>query len=179
MGSAVNESELSANLKTYADAGCGGLHIIPIYGVKGEEKNFIPYLSERWLHMLDFTVKEAAKNGLGVDMTLGTGWPFGGPQVKPELGAQKFEISSDGGKYILQMKPTGQQVKRAAPGGEGLVVDHFNKLAVDDYLKPFEQAFSSENYGVRAFYNDSYEVYDANWTPDFFDKFLKLRGYEL
>ena len=29
------------------------------------------------------------------------------------------------------------------------------------------------------FFNDSYEVYHANWTPTLFDEFLKRRGYDL
>ena len=37
---------------------------------------------------------------------------------------------------------TCQQVKRAAPGGEGLVMDHFNPTAVKNYLSRFDDAFS-------------------------------------
>jgi hypothetical protein len=44
MGSAVDEKNITANLEDYAKAGFGGMHIIPIYGVKGEESKFIPYL---------------------------------------------------------------------------------------------------------------------------------------
>ena len=39
-GSAVNEADLKISLQKYAEAGFGGLHIIPIYGVKGEEEKF-------------------------------------------------------------------------------------------------------------------------------------------
>ncbi|MFT4735242.1 MAG: hypothetical protein ACI9DJ_001117 [Algoriphagus sp.] len=178
-GSAVNEADLASNLKTYAEAGFGGLHIIPIYGVKGEEDKFIPYMSERWLEILDFTTKEASKNGLGIDMSLGTGWPFGGAQVKQENGAKKYELFKDGGEWILSSKLTGQQVKRAAPGGKGLVIDHFSKEAAETYFSLFGKAFTKKNYDVRAFYNDSYEVYGANWTMDFLENFKKLRGYDI
>ena len=75
MGSAVNEKDIAKNLEDFAAAGFGGLHIIPIYGVKGEEANFINYLSPKWVEMLDFTVEKAKTLGLGIDMTLGTGWP--------------------------------------------------------------------------------------------------------
>jgi hypothetical protein len=175
-GSAVNETDLAANLKTYADAGFGGMHIIPIYGVKGEEDKFISYMSDRWLEILDFTTKEAAKNGMGIDMSLGTGWPFGGPEVSIGHGAKKFVLNANN---ELTVSPTGQKVKRAAPGGEGLVIDHFSKGAADAYFDLFGKAFKKKNYGVRAFYNDSYEVYGANWTTDFLQKFKELRGYDL
>ena len=179
MGSAVTKEGIKQNLATYAKAGFGGLHIIPIYGVKGEEANFIPYLSPQWFEMLDYTLIEAHKNGLGIDMSLGSGWPFGGAQVMPKDAAKEFKINELNGKYELIIANTNQKVKRSAPGAEGLVVDHFDKNAVTHYLEPFEKAFSKKNYPIRAFYNDSYEVYGANWTPDFFEKFKKYRGYNL
>lgn len=182
MGSAVNKKDITQNLEDFAGAGFGGMHIIPIYGVKGEEAHFIPYLSPAWLEMLDYTVQEANRLGLGIDMTVGTGWPFGGAHVTEADAAKAFSIKKStktGDKYTLEIVPTKQKVKRPAPGGEGWVLDHFNATAIDHYFEPFKQAFSSKNYGVRAFYNDSYEVYGANWTPDFLKKFKILRGYDL
>lgn len=179
LGSAVNKADLAQNIKSYADAGFGGLHIIPIYGVKGEEANFIPYLSPEWLEMLDFTVNEAQKHGLGIDMSLGTGWPYGGKQVTDADAAQKFRLSITGETLQLTSEPTKQKVKRAAPGAEGWVIDHFSKQAVENYLAVFDSVFTAKNYGVRAFYNDSYEVYEANWTPHFFAFFQEKRGYNL
>ncbi len=72
------------------------------------------------------------------------------------------------------------KVKRAAPGGEGLVIDHFDKQAVANYLKHIEAAF--ERTGTlypRTFFNDSYEVSEATWTPTLFQEFEKRRGYKL
>jgi alpha-L-rhamnosidase len=179
LGSAVNERDVSKNLEDFAQAGFGGMHIIPIFGVKGEEANFIPYLSPKWVNMLDFTVKEAQRLGLGIDMTLGTGWPFGGAQVADADAAKSFKINKLGEKYTLEVIPTKQKVKRAAPGAEGWVLDHFDTAAVNRYFHPFDSIFNKKNIGVRAFYNDSYEVYGANWTTDFFKKFKILRGYDL
>jgi hypothetical protein len=179
MGSAVNERDITKNLEDFAQAGFGGMHIIPIFGVKGEEANFIPYLSPKWVEMLDFTVKEAQRLGLGIDMTLGTGWPLGGAHVADADAAKSFKINKLGEKYVLEIVPTKQKVKRAAPGAEGWVLDHFDTAAVNRYFHPFDSIFNKKNIGVRAFYNDSYEVYGANWTTDFFKKFKILRGYDL
>jgi alpha-L-rhamnosidase len=173
--SAVNEADIKINIQKYAAAGFGGMHIIPIYGVKGEEQKTIPYLSQRWVKILEYTVSEAKKLNLAIDMTLGTGWPFGGSWLKPGFEAQKYEIENQ--KFISL--PTGQKVKRAAPGAEGLVLDHFNKNAVQNYFLPFDSLFRKQNIGIRAFYNDSYEAYGANWTPDFPEKFEKLRSYSI
>ena len=78
----------------------------------------------------------------------------------------------------------GKQVERAGPGGEGDVIDHFSKTATQHYLQRFDTAFAGRKLtGLRAFFNDSYEVDDAqgegNWTPNLFAEFAKRRGYDL
>ena len=86
------------------------------------------------------------------------------------------------GKWIIYAVFAGktlQKVKRAAPGGEGYTLDHFSPYATKDYLKTFDNAFGNSNYGIRSFFNDSYEVYNADWTPDFLNEFKKRRNYDL
>ncbi|MDR1023640.1 MAG: hypothetical protein LBL94_10280 [Prevotellaceae bacterium] len=73
-----------------------------------------------------------------------------------------------------------QQVKRAAPGGEGYVLDHLSKSAVTKYLRRFDDAFAQSGAPLPgAFFNDSYEVYGADWTPELLTEFAKRRGYKL
>jgi hypothetical protein len=81
MGSIINEKDVTAEMDKYTRAGLGGLEITPIYGVKGYEDRFIPYLSPQWMDMLNHTLKEAERLDLGMDMATGNGWPFGGPWV--------------------------------------------------------------------------------------------------
>ena len=72
------------------------------------------------------------------------------------------------------------KVKRAAPGGEGLVIDHFDRKAVANYLAHIEAAFERTNTPYpHTFFNDSYEVADATWTPTLLKEFEKRRGYKL
>ena len=71
--------------------------------------------------------------------------------------------------YAAFSGKTLQQVKRAAPGGEGNVMDHMSKQAVEVYLKRFDDAFKGKSPGIGAFFNDSYEVYGATWSAGFFD----------
>ena len=237
MGSAVDERNLSRLMQTYADAGFGGLEIAPIYGAKDYESSYIPFLSPRWMEVLHHTVAEADRLGMGIDLTTGTGWPFGGPQVSPDDAAtraifrifqlnggqpmmekivpadpkhQSAELRSltaydDSGQahlltdsvahdgtlrwtpshgkwelYAVFIGKTGQKVKRAAPGGEGFTLNHFSDKALNNYLGRFDDAFgSSRPLGIRAFYNDSYEVYGADWTAGLFEAFQERRGYDL
>ncbi len=175
MGSAVNKADITAQLEYFSKSGLGGVHIIPIYGVKGYEKAGIPFLGMQWLDVMQHTIREGKRLGLGVDMTTGTGWPFGGPNVTRATAAQSMTVT-DGKPSV---KPTGQKVKRAAPGGEGLVLDPFNANGMVQYLSRFDSAFSKSPQKPRAMYNDSYEAYGANWTDDFAQQFKSRRNYDL
>ncbi|MGR3810774.1 glycosyl hydrolase [Jiulongibacter sp. NS-SX5] len=227
MGSAVNEAGIKYNLEQFAKAGLGGVEITPIYGVKGEDENFLPFLSDKYLKKLNYTTHIADSLGLKVDMVLGTGWPYGGPQVESEHAATKlrhellevsksqtidhaietpsfeplvaaiavnhtgetiniekqivnnrlkWESSIDGKIYLFFAGKTGQKVKRAAPGGEGFTVDHYSKNALEDYLKPYSEKLNAP---IRAIFNDSYEVYSTDFTPDFLQQFETKRGYSI
>lgn len=176
MGSAVDSVNLTRNMEMYAKAGIGAVEITPIYGVKGNEANDIEFLSPRWMRMLGHTIAEGNRLGIEVDMNTGTGWPFGGPLVSTEEAATKATFAGDS----LVVGKTRQMVKRAAPGGVGFVLDHFNRQAVEHYLERFDKAF--EESGVpypHTFFNDSYEVYGADWTPNLLNEFEQRRGYRL
>ncbi|MEN9958895.1 MAG: hypothetical protein RLZZ474_1139 [Bacteroidota bacterium] len=222
-GSAVTEKGITHNLEAFAQAGFGGLHIIPIYGAKGYESGFLTYLGPEWKQKFAFVLKEARRLHLGIDMTLGTGWPLGGAHVNTSDAAkryllesrtispnQSFQIPSGdvqavsvfvGGQfekelisehlnsftasdkgatvYVLTQQGTGQQVKRAAPGGEGLVIDHFSKTAFEHYRAEFVPLLKQAHAPLRALYNDSYEVYGANYTPKLLETFEQLNHYDL
>ena len=176
LGSAVDREGLSYNLEEFAKAGIGGYEVTPIYGVKGNEQNDIQYLSPEWMEMYSFLVSESERLGLQCDLNNGTGWPFGGPHITPDIAAQKMQITQDGIKSVQ----TGQKVKRAAPGGEGFVMDHYNPEALKTYLKRFDEAF--EKSGAKwphTWFNDSYEVYGADWTPAFAEIFKERYGYDI
>lgn len=172
MGNAVDSANISLQLNQFKESGLGGVHIIPVYGVKGYESKFIPFMSNQWLQFVMYTIAKADTLGLGVDLTLGTGWPYGGKNVLPQDAAKKFVYEADQVKIIQ----TQQKVKRAAPGAEGWVIDYFDSTALANYLQPFNVLSTLK---LRAIYNDSYEVYEANSTGNFFEKFKTLRGYDI
>ena len=92
LGSAVDRENLGREMQRYRQGGLGGIHIVPIYGAKGAEERYIDYLSPRWLEMLAFAVEQGKRLGLGVDMTTGTGWCFGGPNIPAELGCRTLVV---------------------------------------------------------------------------------------
>lgn len=290
-GSAVTQSGITAELEALKAAGIGGVELTPIFGVIGEDQDFIPYLSPQWMGMLDHVLAEAKRLDLGVDMATGTGWPFGGPWVgdagackymadtvyylkagqrlndpifyeqKPILRVARSNPRRPAGNTAVPLGPYqvthedlvqsigdnedlqglaldqvrfkktlplialmaysnngqildlkekvaenglldwtapegewklyalfqglhGKMVERAAPGGEGNVIDHFSGEAIQHYLQRFDSAFAGHDISyLRAFFNDSYEVDDArgqsNWTDNLLREFNQRRGYDL
>lgn len=219
MGSAVDKENLGWNLDQYAKAGIGAVEITPLYGVQGNDKNDIPYLSPRWMEMLRFVEKKDKELGIETDMATGTGWPFGGPwvplseaackavfvdtivDVKKKLMDINFTLPEKERNFaklkVIKAYPvagatkkkrvialyesrTRQKVKRAAPGGEGYVIDHFDSTAVAHYLAHIDSAFTASGTPFpHTFFNDSYEVYGANWTPTLLTEFENMHGYKL
>lgn len=231
MGNAVDPANLTRLMEQYQAAGIGGLEICPIYGAHGYENRFIDFLSPQWMEMLAHTTREAQRLRLGLDMTTGTGWPFGGPTVSDADASARImqaEYRAVPGATISETLPAGrlqtimayppagdpidltdhvkngkldwtvptgtgqwhlyaitlngpvQKVKRAAPGGEGNVLDPFSTAKLDRYLDRFDKAFAGFRAPLpRAQFHDSYEYYNANWTDDFLARFQKQRGYDL
>ena len=133
LGSAVNEDNLKWNICQYAQAGIGTLEITPIYGVKGNAVNNIKFMSSQWLDMLKYAVEQGRQQGIDIDMTTGTGWPFGGPMVKSAESASKLvteemKLTGDGSKELtMTLTNSISQLQRvlAYPqkGNEGTVTD--------------------------------------------------------
>jgi hypothetical protein len=88
LGNIGTKQDFSVQMERYAKAGLGGLEITPIYGVRGQEKRFRDYLSPEWMSLLDHVLDEGQRLGLGIDMSTGTGWPFGGPWVTKDFAAR-------------------------------------------------------------------------------------------
>lgn len=151
MASAVDTNNLTRELTRYRDAGLGGVHIIPIYGAKGWESNSLTYLSPTWMEMLGHTVREASRLGLGVDMTTGTGWCFGGPGVTDEEANasvvwRTLEVPA-GGKLTQKLDAkTTQAVIAFQPDGQPQ--DLTQKLALDGTLELPDSSVPSVLYVV-------------------------------
>lgn len=229
MASAVDEANLTRELETFKAAGLGGVHIIPIYGAKGYEKRYVEYLGPRWGALLEHTVREAKRLRMWVDMTTGSGWNFGGPNIPdgmanalvkwkredlhggqsctldiPENSVQAVMAFNGRGQAVdlsdsitpegtvvwtapegqwtvlaLWQENSGIVVERAAPGGEGWMLNLFQGGVMPHYLERFDAFFDAYAGPMpRAMYHDSYE-YRCDWASDLFSEFEKRRGYRL
>jgi len=90
----------------------------------------------------------------------------------------EFEIS------VISWRNKFREVMHGAPGGDGPVLDHFNKTAVEKYLERTSNGLKpvfGENLGnhIRSMFCDSIELSGANWTGDFSKEFEKRNGYEI
>jgi len=129
MGSAVDAEGIEAQCKAMKEAGMGGFHVIPIYGARGYENRYRKYLSPDWMVAFKMAVDTAGKYALGVDMTMGSGWCFGGPQLVPEYGAWKVETVPGGKPPYIKWSLTEQKVKRGGLGGVGPMMDPYSCAA--------------------------------------------------
>jgi hypothetical protein len=240
-GPAVIKAELEREMKLMKEGGIGGFEVQPVYPLALDDPaagiRNLPYLSDEFLDALRFTSEKARELGLRMDLTLGSGWPYGGAQVPIRDAAGKLKIVrkrvaagassmplpnlGEGEKLLAvflhnQNQPakdeetrelneikedavslpanagsqevlffisgrTGMKVKRPAVGAEGFVLNHYDRAAVQGYLKNvgdrLVQALRpSSPYAV---FCDSLEVYESDWTDDFPAEFQKRRGYDL
>jgi hypothetical protein len=97
-GGAVTPAEITRELTFMRDAGLRGAEIQPVYPVTVDDPargiHHHRYYSPEWYDLLRHASREARRLGLQLDLTLGSGWPYGGPFVPPELGARRLRLVS-------------------------------------------------------------------------------------
>lgn len=230
-GPAVQDGEIDREISAMQAGGFGGFEVQPTYPLSPDDPSRgianIPYLSDPFIARLAHAGETARQKGMRIDVTIGSGWPFGGPYVPvtqaasmvrmaqlampagetsacapaPGAGEQLLAAYLDGRRIALidgcvhlplAAAPrqidlaiagrTGQQVKRAAVGAEGFVIDHIDASAVQHHLQVVGnrllQAFPRDQ-PPYAMFSDSLEAYGSSWTGDLPQEFRRRRGYDL
>jgi hypothetical protein len=208
-GPAWEAAECERQLRRMADQHIGGVLVFPTYPIALDDpargiRNVL-FLSPEFLGVLRSVCESAHRLGLTVDIVLGTGWPYGGPSVSLADGAKAIRLrrSSDGTaapalregeRQVAQAagrapgetlwfvsSPTRMEVKRAALGAEGLVLDHYSRAALERYLEAVGDKLvgAAPAGGIRSIFCDSLEVYRASWTEKLPEYFAARRGYDL
>ncbi|WP_116810575.1 glycosyl hydrolase [Steroidobacter cummioxidans] len=231
-GPAVTHVELDRQIAAMKAGGFGGFEVQPVYALSTDDPSSgivnTPYLSDPFLAALRHTSETARASGMRMDVTLGSGWPFGGPHVPITQAAAEIRrveitipasassitlpVMEPGERAValflndarlplvngpaLDVRPvqqerkaclfvagrTGQQVKRAAVGAEGFVIDHISSGAVANHLAAVGDRLLSAFDGATkpyAMFSDSLESYGASWTDDLPQEFERRRGYDL
>ena len=98
-GAAVTKPELEREIKAMKAAGIGGFEIQPVYPLALDDPasgiRNLPYLSPGFLDALHFAASEGQSQGMRVDMTLTSGWPYGGAYLPVSLASGMLRIVRD------------------------------------------------------------------------------------
>ncbi len=93
-GPAVTKSQLQREMELMKGGGIGGFEVQPTYPLaldgEGQGLKNLPFLSPEFLEAVRFTATKAKDLGLRMDLTLGSGWPYGGPPFTPGEGAGRL-----------------------------------------------------------------------------------------
>src|SRR4030095_12060580 len=93
-GPAVTKAELEREMRLMKEGGIGGFEVQPVYPLALDNDangiKTLPFLSDEFLEALRFTADKAKELGLRFDLTLGSGWPFGGPTVSIDHAAGRL-----------------------------------------------------------------------------------------
>src|SRR5215204_262116 len=95
-GPSVTKDEIERELRTMKEGGIGGVEVQPVYPLlpddpaKGHRN--LPYLSDEFLEMLRFAAQKSKELGMRFDLTLGSGWSFGGAKTPITEAAAQLRI---------------------------------------------------------------------------------------
>src|SRR3954469_3372189 len=139
-GPAVTKPEIERELRVMKDAGIGGVEVQPVYPLLPDDpangiKN-LPYLSDEFLDALKFASQKANELGLRFDLTLGSGWSFGGAKtpITDAAGQLRFEhVRVDIGSKrvpLPAMIPSEKLIAvfLARQNGNSITTDHLKEL---------------------------------------------------
>ncbi len=118
-GPAVTKPEIQRELEQMKAAGIGGVEIATLYPLALDDPQTgfrnLPYLSDDYIDALRFAASEAARLGIRIDITLGSGWPFGGPnipvtQAAGEMRVETVAIAPESKSIAIPSIETGEQL---------------------------------------------------------------------
>src|SRR5436189_1842070 len=93
-GPAVTKREIERELQAMKAGGIGGVEVQPVYPLMLDDPSAgvrnLPYLSDEFIDALRFAAEKARELGLRLDLTLGSGWPYGGPHIPVTEAAGKL-----------------------------------------------------------------------------------------
>ena len=139
-GPAVTKDEIKRELEQMKTAGIGGVEIATLYPLALDDPQTgfhnSPFLSDEHIEALRFAAAEAVRLGLRIDITLGSGWPFGGPhipitQAAGTMRVETVEIPAGATSIAIPNISTGERLEAifVVPGsGDALYFPHGKQI---------------------------------------------------
>ena len=95
-GGAATPEEITRELSLMSESGLRGVELQPVYPLEVDDPKRgirnIRYFSPEWFDLLRHTIRETRRLGMQFDLTLGSGWPYGGPFIPIELAARQARV---------------------------------------------------------------------------------------
>src|SRR5262245_10974844 len=99
-GPSATREEIDAELRQMKAGGIGGFEIATVYPLALDDpaRGFHNYafLSPEHLGAIAYTARRARELGLRMDVTIGSGWSYGGPYSTPDLAATRVRSERRG-----------------------------------------------------------------------------------
>ncbi len=138
-GPSVEKPELAKELNAMRSAGIGGVEIQPVYALSLDDPAHgivnHTYLSPAFLDDVRFANATAHSLGLRTDITLGSGWPYGGPHTTLSNAAGQLRVAYEpvtGTSFLMPELKEGDHVIAAfVVAGTGLDFDPATATRVD------------------------------------------------
>ncbi len=112
-GPSVTREQIENEMRRMKEGGIGGFEIATVYPMAVDDpargiRNY-RYLSPEYLDLIGFTARKARELGMRMDVTLGSGWSFGGPHITPSLASMRLRSDR------REITPDVTQLARPAP----------------------------------------------------------------
>jgi hypothetical protein len=95
-GPAVTTGELEREMRLMKDGGIGGFEVQAVYPLTLDDParglRNLTYVSPEFLDALRFTGEKARELKLRMDLTLGSGWPYGGPHIPVSKASGRLRV---------------------------------------------------------------------------------------
>jgi hypothetical protein len=112
-GGAATPEEITRELTLMSESGLRGVELQPVYPLEVDDPKRgirnIRYFSSECYELLRHTVQETRRLGMQFDLTLGSGWPYGGPFIPVELAARRaralIQETAGPGRFSWRLAP--------------------------------------------------------------------------
>ena len=132
-GPAVTRAGLEREMRLMKEGGIGGFEVQPVYPLALDDEaagiKTLPFLSDQFLDALRFTAEKARELGLRFDLTVGSGWPYGGPSVSvndasPRLRVERVKVGAESRRVRIPDVGNGEKLLAVFYGsGQGTAID--------------------------------------------------------